>query len=218
MIRLLIMVCAMFTNGLGMTLMRYSCLGTEPFSCLNYSLCEFFGISMGISAAIINGAVFLLDLVVMRELLGIGTAATILFLGTAADIWNSLLTTALGYTVSFDGMEQLPLRLVLLVAGMFTMIVSNSFIMSCELGISPYDTLGYIVEKYTKHIPFKWARVFFDCACVASAYLFASQTKTQWELIGLGTILMAFCIGPFITLFRTKLTNDFVRDLADKYK
>lgn len=206
--RCLVLLCAIFMNGLGMTIMRLSCLGTEPFSCLNYSISERFGISMGLSVAVINSIFLVLDLVFMRKLLGIGTVATIFFMGSAADIWGMFISNMIGDVEMFQGMEHILLRLCWLVPGMLIMILSCSFVMSCDLGMAPYDTLGYIVEKYSnRKIPFKWARVFFDCACVLTAYILSCPMGMEWELIGVGTVIMAFCIGPVITFFRKYLTD-----------
>lgn len=216
--RCLVLLCAMFMNGLGMTIMRLSCLGTEPFSCLNYSISERFGISMGISVAIINGIFLVLDMVFMRKLLGIGTVITIFFMGSAADIWKIIILKMIGPVGVFQGTEQILLRLFLLVIGMLIMILSCSFVMSCDLGMAPYDTLGYIVEKYSgAKILFKWARVFSDTICVLGAYLLLRSSGREWELIGIGTVIMAFCIGPIITFFRTHLTNPCIKRLNEKF-
>lgn len=47
--------------------MRFSCLGTEPFSCVNYSISEHFGIPMAGSMIAINGVLLLLSLLFLRS-------------------------------------------------------------------------------------------------------------------------------------------------------
>ena len=180
--------------------MRFSCPGTEPFSCINYSVSERFSLPMAASMSAINGVLLILSFLFLRGSLGFGTAANMLLLGTASDIWKNLLVHLIGHEVSFSGLEQLPLRLLLLCAGMLIMVFFNSFYISAGLGMAPYDAFGYVVETVTrKKIPFRWARVASDLACVTAAYFIASTMGPQWELIGIGTIVMAFGIGPLLS-------------------
>lgn len=212
-LRYLVILVSLFLVGLAMSIMRIASMGTEPFSCLNYSISEHFGIPMGISIAAINGVLLVFSFFVMRESIGFGTVANMFFLGTAADIWGSVIRTAAGGQISFSGMEHLGIRLVMLCVGMAGMVFFSSFYMSCGMGMAPYDALGYIVEKLTGKIPFKWARVASDSICVAAAYFFARMNGTQWELIGVGTIIMAFCIGPLLTFFRKHAAEPFVEKI-----
>ncbi len=46
-LRYLVVLVSMAFNGLGVSLMRISCLGTDPFNSMNYSFSEFFHISLG---------------------------------------------------------------------------------------------------------------------------------------------------------------------------
>ena len=214
-LRYIVVVQSIFLVGLAMSIMRISAMGTEPFSCLNYSISEHFGIPMGITMAGINGILLVLSFFTMRESLGFGTVANMLLLGTAADIWGNVIQKLAGHSISFSGMEHFGIRILLLCAGMVMMVFFCSFYMSCEMGMSPYDSLGYIIEKLTGKIPFKWARVAADSICVVTAYFFARMNGTQWELIGIGTVIMAFCIGPLLSFFRKNVAEPFVEKIKN---
>ena len=110
-------------------------------------------------------------------------------------------------------MDNIALRMLLLCAGMVTMVFFCSFYMSSEMGMAPYDALGYIVEKMTGRIPFKWARVAIDSFCVVIAYFIVRLEGTQWELIGIGTVIMALCIGPLLSFFRKAAAEPFIRKI-----
>lgn len=214
-IRYILIIISLFFCGLGMTVMRFSCLGTEPFSCVNYSISERFGIPMAGSMIAINGVFLLLSLLFLRSSLGYGTVANMLLLGTAGDIWKNIFLHIIGHEVSFSGMEQLPLRLVLLCLGMFVMVFFNSFYISAGLGMAPYDAFGYIIEKITRRkIAFQWARVASDVTCVVSAFRIASGKGTQWELIGIGTVVMACGIGPLLSWIITNIAEPFYRRIG----
>lgn len=209
-LRYIVVILSIFLVGLAMSIMRVSAMGTEPFSCLNYSVSEHFGIPMGITMASINGVLLVLSFFTMRESLGFGTVVNMLCLGTAADIWGNVIQTLAGQKISFSGTEYFALRLLLMCVGMVMMVFFCSFYMSCEMGMAPYDSLGYIIERLTGKIPFKWARVAADSVCVVTAYFFARMNGTQWELIGIGTVIMTFCIGPLLSFFRKNAAEPFV--------
>lgn len=214
-IRYILIVVSLFFCGLGMTVMRFSCLGTEPFSCINYSISERFGFPMAVSMIAINGILLILSFLFLRNSLGFGTVANMLLLGTASDIWKNLLLHLIGHEVSFWGLEQIPLRLALLCAGMFIMVFFNSFYIAAGLGMAPYDALGYVLEKVThKKIAFRWARVASDLICVIAAFLIAYGVGTQWELIGIGTIIMACGIGPLLSWIISHVAEPFYKNIS----
>ena len=214
-IRCFLIVLSLFFCGLGMTVMRFSCLGTEPFSCINYSISERFGLPMATSMIAINGVLLILSFLFLRSSLGFGTVANMLLLGTASDIWKNLLLYLIGHDVSFSGLEQLPLRLLLLCTGMFIMVFFNSFYISAGLGMAPYDAFGYVVETVThKKIAFRWARVVSDLTCVILAFVIASTMGIQWELVGIGTVVMACGIGPLLSWIIANIAKPFYRKIG----
>lgn len=96
------------------------------------------------------------------------------------------------------------------------MIFFNSFYISADLGMSPYDALGFIIEKQSGGFPFKWARVVTDVACVVTAFFVAGESGSQWELIGIGTVIMAFGTGPLLAFFKERIAQPFVRKVCEK--
>lgn len=214
MIRYSIILISMLMVGLGMSIMRISCLGTEPFSCLGYSISEHFGVSLGIVMAAVNGGLLILSFVTMRETLGFGTVINLLLLGTAGDFWGMVIQTIIGHEIIFSGMSHFIFRMLLLCIGMLIMVFSCSFYIACQMGMGAYDSLGYIIEKRTGKIPFKWARVGIDSICVIIAWSIARMDGTQWQLIGIGTVIMAFGIGPLLTFF----INNSSKPFLDRFK
>ena len=91
-------------------------------------------------------------------------------------------------------------RLALMLVGMALMVIGSAFYMSADLGMSPYDALGYVVERLTGgRVTFRWARMAADACCVAVAFTVASARGTEWELVGIGTLVMVFGIGPLLS-------------------
>lgn len=212
----LIVTASMMLNGLGLSLMRISCMGTDPFSSMNYSFSEFFHVPLGAVVIFVSCMLLGLSFFAMRSSLGFGTAANMALLGTSADMWTSLITRAAGHEISFDGTEALAFRTILVCLGILCMIFFNSFYISADLGMSPYDALGFIIEKLSGGFPFKWARVVTDIVCVVIAYFVAGRNGSQWELIGIGTVIMAFGTGPLLSFFKEHIAQPFVSRMCEK--
>lgn len=214
--RYIIIVASMILNGLGVSLMRISCMGTDPFNSMNYSFSVFFHIPLGTVVILVSCLLLGLSLFTMRSSLGFGTVANMVLLGTSADLWVHFITKVAGHEISFNGMEDLPLRIVLVCMGILCMIFFNSFYISADLGMSPYDALGFIIEKLSGGFPFKWARVITDIVCVVVAYFVAGRNGSQWELIGVGTVIMAFGTGPLLAFFKEHIAQPFVHKVCEK--
>lgn len=214
--RYIIIVVSMMLNGLGVGLMRISCMGTDPFNSMNYSFSDFFHVPLGTMVILVSCLLLGLSFFTMKSSLGFGTVANMMLLGTSADLWVHFITKAVGHEISFTGMEALPLRMVLVCTGILCMIFFNSFYISANLGMSPYDALGFIIEKLSGGFPFKWARVVTDVVCVAAAFFVAGKSGSQWELIGIGTIIMAFGTGPLLAFFKKHIAQPFVQKVCEK--
>ena len=215
-LRCVVVVIAMIFNGLGLAIMRISCMGTDPYSSMNYSFSEYFGIPLGTVVMIVCAILLIVMFIFMKEALGFGTIANMLLLGNAADMWSNLLIELSGNLFDFLGKEQLLLRLVLVCVGILCMVFFNSFCISAQVGIATYDSLGYIVERNTR-ISFQWARILLDSICVIVAYIVGRQNGIQWELIGVGTVIMAFGTGPLITWIRKHISDPFVSKVVKQY-
>lgn len=76
--------------------------------------------------------------------------------------------------------------------------------MEADMGIAPYDAFGVIIEKISnRKIPFKVARVLTDVICVAIGFLFGS-------IVGVATVITAFCMGPLIEVFRVQCMEKLI--------
>lgn len=60
-LRYLVVIISMALNGLGVSLMRISCLGTDPFNSMNYSFSEAFHVSLGLVVIAVSCILLLLS-------------------------------------------------------------------------------------------------------------------------------------------------------------
>ena len=208
---------ALFFNGLNITLTRITSLGSDPFSSLNYAINSFTGIPMGTAMMLLNGILLIFCILFLRNSIGYGMVACTLILGNAADLWNKILEAILGHSLAFSGSEHMVFRLCLLVISIIGNVFLCSFYIAGDVGMSPYDALGYIIEKLSNgFIPFKYARIITDLICVVVAYILAAPAKIQWEIIGIGTVFMALCTGPFLNFFLLHISRPFYEKLLER--
>lgn len=207
-------IAALFINTLGLCILRLSCLGSEPLTGFCYSLNERFGWSVTLCMGVLNAVLLLADLIFYRKALGFGTLTGLFIVGFFSDFWRWLLMDALGFRADFVGSEQIVARLLLLLVGLGIAVISCAFYLAAQIGMAPYDSVGYLVEAYTK-IPFKWVRVVQDSLIVFLTYIVASVQGTQWQIIGVGTIVMAVGLGPVLTILQEKIALPFYRKVDE---
>ena len=94
--------------------------------------------------------------------------------------------------------------------------------MTADLGVSTYDAVALIITN-TWHIgKFKYVRIITDCVCVALGvalyFLSGSSVSGIGAVIGAGTIITAFFMGPLVDFFANKLAKPFLYGKAQEEK
>ncbi len=209
-LRYLLILGSQFFFALGLTMLRLSCLGSDPFSGMAYSISEHWNVPLAAVIAGVNLCLIVFCFLKMPQSIGFGTFVNMVLTGNFADLWRSLLRDIFGLDL-MTGADQLPQRLFMLIAGMLIMVFFCSFYLASELGTAPYDYIGYIIEDMTGgRYPFFAARMTCDGICVVVTYLVARMDGTQWQLIGFGTIILVLCIGPLQAFFRKHFADPLV--------
>ena len=65
---------------------------------------------------------------------------------------------------------------------------------TADTGIAPYDALSIILSRRQSKVPYFWCRIATDSICAIAAALLGG-------VIGIGTLICALGLGPFITFF-----------------
>lgn len=193
--RIVMMTGGMVTIGFCIAVLQIVALGTDPFNAMAFGISNTVGISLGTYLLIVSLVLLALVLWKKRELIGIGTIFATVGLGYIIDFFYTTIT-GLG-----DMYLPLPVRVLLMVATIVLLALAASLVMTADLGLAPYDALGFVIEEVTnKRVSFKWARVSTDVIGVVVAFFFGAT-------IGLATFIVAFFMGPLINFFRTKLAS-----------
>ena len=165
-------------------------LGTDPCTFMNLTLSRYFGISFGNWQLLLNSVLFIIVILFGRKFIGFVTIANMVFIGYIADffvwLWNRTLPEYL-FTV-------FPYRAVVFVIALLLFIISVSFYINANMGVSPYDAMPQIVsERVLKKVPFAIIRICYDFLVILIGILFGGKPN-------IGIVLMALFLGPIITV------------------
>ena len=94
----------------------------------------------------------------------------------------------------------MPVRLVALCVGVAIICLGLSMYQMPDEGVAPYDSLSLIMTDKWPKIPYFWHRMSNDVVCALICY-FAGG------VIGIGTLVTAFGLGPVIHFFNRHFTG-----------
>ncbi|MFI5802098.1 YitT family protein [Streptomyces sp. NPDC051561] len=163
--------------GISMALMIVAGLGVASWDVLHQGLAHSTGISFGL---VVNGigVLVLLAWIPLRVRPGIGTVLNILVVGLVADATLALLPTAV---------ENLPVRVLLLLAGVALNALATGLYVGAGLGPGPRD--GLMTGLAERGISIRVARTGIELTVLAAGWLLGGT-------VGVGTLLFAMAIGP----------------------
>ncbi len=184
--------------GIGAAGLRLSLMGNDPYTASNMALSEGFHIGLGNYQLIVNALLLVIQLIWGRKYIGFGTIVNMCFLGYVVQYATVLLNFLIG-----DGTGKSFLyQLVYMMISLLVLSFGLSMYQVADLGVSPYD---YLALGMTEHfrLPYFVNRVITDVLCVllivgAVAIGFVSWKNSH---LGIGTVLVAFCLGPFVNMF-----------------
>lgn len=135
-----------------------------------------------------------------RTCIGAGIIVNMAGIGYIADFGVFVLTKCLGE----PELLSVQIRILLMIFAVTLCSFAAAMYMEADIGIAPYDAFGVIIEKISnRKILFKTARVLTDVICVTIGFSFGS-------IVGVATIITAFCMGPLIEVFRVQCMEKLV--------
>lgn len=204
--RIIYLILGNILIGVGTAMCRRAALGVDPFASMGLSFTQFFqGIGLqfmtyGTCLLIENTIMFAIVLAAYRKYVGVGTFVNMIGVGYVVD-----LVTYIFKLLSFE--PGLPIRVILLVCGIVIIALGVAMYMVADMGLAPYDTLAYIIVKYTDNrVSFRAGRIGSDVSamligivvCLLGGY-------SVFTVLGLGTAMGVVMFGPLIQWFQEKL-------------
>ena len=157
-------------------------LGVDPFTAFVSGLAMFFGSTYSVFYMAVTAVFLVVMLLWDKRKFGI---VTVINLFAVSSVY-SLVIRPLDYFFLEPLLWQ---RFLFLFIALAVLCLGASFYMISELGVSSYDSIAIILSEKTP-IQFRWCRVFTDLLCVGVGFLCGAD-------IGIGTVITAFCMGPF---------------------
>ena len=156
------------------------------------------GIPYAIFIVMFNLVIFMIELFFGRELIGIGTVINACLLGYFATFFHDL------FTMPFGVPEGMAVRLILVCMGVGICSFGLSMYQTSDVGVAPWDSLSLIMVKKWPKIPYFWHRISNDALAVVLCWLLGG-------VVGIGTALCAFCLGPFVHFFSEHFVKKIIR-------
>lgn len=192
-VRVVLLLAGLCVAHLGVTLFLQSDLGSDPFNVFVQGL--FRGIPWPAFAAMTHGrthllvslVILLVLLAVDRSYVGIGTVLCMALGGPIIDVYTLWLSPVI------HGGLPLPLRLALLVAGCVILAFGMTIVIRSQAGTGPNDLVAVVLSDKLRKT-FGPVRIGVDLT-------FALVGLALGGVVGLGTVICAFLVGPAAQMF-----------------
>lgn len=202
--RIIMCVTGVLVCGVSVGFFKYAALGVDPFQSFMGGLDALVPIGFGTLYVIANVCLLLFSLIADRHYIGLATIINLTMLGYVAQYTLEFLQH-LNPEISMAG------RIIFLVIGIVLSCFSASLYFVADLGVSPYDSIAVIIAYTWKIGKFKYVRIITDFTCVLlGTILYFIATKGfagVIAIVGIGTIVTAFFMGPLIDLFSEKVSR-----------
>ena len=193
-LRAIILLIGLLIAHLGVTLFLLADLGSDPFNVLVqglfHSLLNLTGFAFLTHGRVHIAVCFLIILVLLiadRTYVKLGTIICMICGGPIIDMYTIILDPVLGNLSALAG------RLLMLVAGCVILAYGMTIVIKSDAGTGPNDLVAVVISDKL-HSRFGITRIAVDVCFVAVGFLLGG-------LVGIGTIICAFCVGPVASYF-----------------
>lgn len=205
--RILMSVLGVLICGISVGFFKRAAFGVDPFQSLMSGLDALLPIEFGTLYVIANLVLLLFSLFADKHYIGLATLINLSLLGYVAQYSHEFLLSTFP-DLGIGG------RFLFLVIGIVVMCFASAFYFVADLGVSTYDAVALIISQTWKIGQFRYCRIICDFVCVILGvvlYLAAGGELTAiTEMVGLGTIITAFFMGPLIEVFKVHAAEPFL--------
>lgn len=198
--RFCFMLFGILLIGICVAAYRMSGFGVDPFTCMNLGISKFIHMQFGNWQLIVNVVLLVLVFFTVRHCIGLGTVVNMVCVGYIADFLCWVMEDVVHLEMNWG------LKILMPAIGLLFASSGAAMYMVADMGIAPYDSVAFIIEKFTNgKIPFKYGRICSDVVVMLVGVGFcAASGNSIWMVVGLGTLLNSMFNGPLIQFFRGK--------------
>ena len=198
-----VIICAISVG-----IFKIAALGVDHFQSFIAVLDAIVPIKFGTLYVITNAVMLLFALIFDRHYIGIATFINLFLLGYITQFTYEFLQT-----VIVD--PSIPVRVACLVVGVVIICFGSAFYMTADLGVSTYDAVALIIVNTWKKGKFQYVRIITDLVCVALGIALFLMSGAELikvpTIVGVGTIITAFFMGPLIEFFNVHIARPFLK-------
>jgi len=178
---LVFLILGLILFGLGETLLVTANIGLSPWFVLQQGITLKTTYSLGITTFIV-GVIVLLVWIPLKQKPGIGTILNIIVISIVIDLCLPHLPQPKIFILQFFQV----------IIGVLIVGIGSGFYLIANLGPGPRDGLTTGFQKKT-NLSFSLVRTLIEVSVVASGWYLGGT-------VGVGTIVYALCIGPFVSV------------------
>lgn len=188
--RLVVMLIGVFLMGFFLSFLIKVDLGTDPCTFMNLTISRKLGILFGTWQLSLNAVLFVIVILFGKKCIGFGTIANMVFIGYIADFFGWLWDK----TIPERYFTEFPSRAVIFALALLLFIISVSFYINADMGVSPYDAMPQIIsDRVLTKVPYYIIRIGYDFLVIVIGVMFGGTPN-------IGIILMALFLGPIISV------------------
>lgn len=197
-----VIICAISVG-----IFKLASFGVDPFQSFMSGLSSVIPISFGTLYVIVNLLLLSFAFFTDRHYIGIATFINLFLLGYITQF-------------TYDSLQKLfpqpslLFRAICLIVAIIILCFGSAFYMTADLGVSTYDAVALVLTNKYKIGKFQFVRIGTDLVCVLLGcgifFLGGGKLSGLSALVGVGTIVTAFFMGPLITVFNEKCAVPFL--------
>ena len=197
--RVLMSAIGVVVCGISVGFFKRAAYGVDPYQSLMSGLDSALPISYGTLYVLATLALLFFALFADRHYIGLATIINLLFLGYIAQFTHEFLLK------TFPGLSA---------AGRFGFLVIGIVVMCLASSFYTYDAVSLIISETWHLMKFRTCRILTDLVCVvlgSALYLLSGNPlKSLSTIVGIGTIITAFFMGPLIAYFNVHIAEPFL--------
>lgn len=190
--RCMMTAAGVLLSGFSVGMFNASAFGMDPFQVFAHGVWTHMPIGFGTFYMLLNLLMLIGVFFVDKTKIGLGTFINIFLLGYMVDlstwIWNRPIFT-----------DMFAVRAALLICGVLLLCIASSLYFVGNLGVSTYDSVALCISEKTGW-RFFIVRVACDLLCSLSGFALGA-------VLGVGTLVSAFFMGPLISYFNVHISE-----------
>lgn len=211
--RVLMSLCGVIVCAVAVGVSKIAALGVDPFQSLMAGLDQLIPIDFGTLYVIVNVLLLTFSLIVDRHNIGIATFINLFLLGYITEWTYAFLQTVIVAPSTL-------VQVLCLIVGVVIICFGSALYMTADLGVSTYDAIAITMSRKWKLGKFQYIRIATDLVCVilgTAVFLIGGGTWARVPtIVGVGTIITAFFMGPLIEFFNVKIARPLLKKEKNK--